>query len=75
MENNERKIKNIEDQIKAKQQEALKAKKAGQKSKALRILGEVKSLKKQVIQISNYNTMLLQQMNNLSSTKINADMA
>jgi hypothetical protein len=71
---NERKIEIIEQKIKNQTKLALDAKKAGQKSKALRLLGEIKKEKAKVVKISGYNTMLQKQMGNIDSIAIDTDM-
>lgn len=74
IEDNEKKIEVIETKIKAKTKVALAAKKKGQKSKAMRLLGEIKKEKQKVIKLSGYNTMLQKQMTNIDSIAIDTDM-
>lgn len=65
----------MEGQIKQKQLEALKAKKAGQKQKALRLCQEINQLKKQVISLTDRNNMLLKQQGTLDQVKGNQNFA
>ena len=53
----------------------MEAKKANQKDKAMRLLTEIKQMKGQVAKISGYNTVLMKQLGNIDSVKIDADVA
>jgi len=53
----------------------LAAKKANQKEKAMRLLTEIKQQKGAVMKISGYNTVMMKQMANIESVKIDADVA
>lgn len=75
IEENDSRMHALEKKVADKKKEALAAKNANQKDKAMRILTEVKNLKDQVTKISGYNTMLMKQQGNLDSVGIDNDMA
>ena len=54
---------------------ALQHKKANQKDKAMRLLTEIKQLKAGVTKITGYNTVMMKQLGNIESVKIDADVA
>ena len=74
MEENRMRIETLETQIQAKTKEAITAKKANQKDKAMRLLTEIKQMKAKITKLSGYNTMMMKQMGNLENVGIDSDM-
>ena len=54
---------------------ALEYKRRNQKDRALRLLAEIKTLKANVIKLSNYNTIFLKQKGNLDTVSIDREAA
>ena len=54
---------------------ALEFKKRNQKDRALRLLGEIKTMKANVVKLSSYNTMFLKQKGNLDTVAIDKEAA
>ena len=72
---NEQKINNLEMKIKNTYQQALAAKKGGNKQKAMRLLTQVKNYKAQIAKQTGYNTLLMQRINEMESMQADIQMA
>ena len=72
---NEKKIADSEAKIAALYKEALVAKKAGNKQKAMRLLTNIKNSKAQIKKYTGYNTMLMKRINDMESMKTDIEMA
>jgi len=72
---NEKKIADLEARNAAQYKEALMAKKAGNKQKAMRLLTNIKSSKAQIKKHTGYNTMMMKRINDMESMNNDIQMA
>ena len=72
---NEHKIATLEQKIAHQYKEALHAKKAGNKDKAIRVLTNIKNSKAQIAKYTGYNTMIMKRINDMDAMKTDIAMA
>lgn len=72
---NEKKIADMEAKNAAQYKEALAAKKAGNKEKAMRLLTNIKNGKAQIKKYTGYNTMMMKRINDMESMNTDIQMA
>ena len=72
---NEKQIADMEAKVAQLYKEALVAKKAGNKERAMRCLTNIKSSKARIKKFTGYNTMLMKRINDMESMKADIQMA
>jgi len=72
---NEKQIANLEAQVSQQYKEALVAKKAGKKEKAMRLLTTIKNNKARIKKFTGYNTMMMKRINDMESMNTDIQMA
>jgi len=72
---NEKQIANLEAQVAQQYKEALVAKKAGKKEKAMRLLTTIKNNKARIKKFTGYNTMMMKRINDMESMNTDIQMA
>jgi flagellar biosynthesis GTPase FlhF len=72
---NEKQIADLEAKVSQQYKEALVAKKAGQKEKAMRLLTNIKNNKARIKKFTGYNTMMYKRINDMESMNTDIQMA